>query len=192
VSAGAAALPGWSSDGNWFWDGDRWNEAVSGDGRWRFDGSAWLPFTGLRTPMPAPIPPPPSPPAPSPAVTPAAPSSGAAMPTWVDPSEVVRLEREKQERAELAVQRVEPLPPELDWRRAGEFIRYSHTRTAASWKHGYTSLVIYLGLLWLCSPLALVFVWLTDWRMLTKVYRSVICCLFISALAGYLRSRYGL
>ena len=114
------------------------------------------------------------------------------MPTWVDPSEIERLEREKQERAAIAAQPVEPLPAELDWRRAGEFIQYSRTETVPFWRHGYTSLFIYLGLLWLCSPVALVYVWLTEWRLYTKVYRTVICCLFISALVTYARSRYGM
>jgi hypothetical protein len=191
----AAALPGWSPDGNWFWDGERWNDAISEDGKWRFDGSAWVAFTGARTPMPSPIPAPPSSPSSSPAAAPAAPvppSAQAVLPSWVDPSEVERIEREKQERAAIAAQPVEPLPPELDWRRAGEFIQYSHTSTLASWRHGYTSLFIYIGLLWFCSPLALVFVWLTGWRLYTKIYRTVICCVLISALASYARSRYGL
>jgi len=36
-----AAQTGWSDDGNWFWDGARWNDAVSEDSKWRFDGNSW-------------------------------------------------------------------------------------------------------------------------------------------------------
>ena len=99
---------------------------------------------------------------------------------------------ERREREALAAQPVAPLPPELDWRRAGEFIEYSHTPTVPFWKHGYTSLFIYLGLLCLCSPVALLYVWLTEWRLFTKLYRTVICCVFVVGLATYLRTRSGL
>lgn len=107
-------------------------------------------------------------------------------------SEVERLADEKREREVLAAQPVAPLPPELDWRRAGEFIEYSHTPTVPFWKHGYTSLFVYLGLLWLCSPVALIYVWLTEWRLFTKLYRTVICCVFILGSATYIRTRSGL
>jgi len=40
------APPGWSADGNWFWDGRVWNDAVSPDGKWRFDGRDWKTFGG--------------------------------------------------------------------------------------------------------------------------------------------------
>src|SRR5712664_179488 len=100
--------PGWTSDGNWFWDGTQWNEAISEDGNWRFDGASWQPFTGQRTPMPAPVaaPPPAAPPS-----TPIA-APGVATPSWVDPSEVERLAREKREREAIAAQPVAPLSPE--------------------------------------------------------------------------------
>src|SRR2546425_12988608 len=95
-----AAQTGWSAEGNWFWDGAQWNEAVSEDGKWRFDGNTWQAFAGQRSampPMPAsPAPPPPAPPAPQAAI--AAPA--ADMPSWVDPSEVERIAREKQERGD--------------------------------------------------------------------------------------------
>ena len=32
-----------SADGNWWWDGARWQPAVSGDGLWRWDGEHWQP-----------------------------------------------------------------------------------------------------------------------------------------------------
>ena len=35
-----AAQTGWSADGNWFWDGARWNDAVSEDGKWRSETAA--------------------------------------------------------------------------------------------------------------------------------------------------------
>src|SRR5260370_663517 len=31
----------WSGDGNWFWDGANWNDALSEDGKWRFDCAGW-------------------------------------------------------------------------------------------------------------------------------------------------------
>ena len=58
----------WSADGNWFWDGARWNEAVSEDGQWRFDGTDWKPFAGQRSTMPSPAAPPAPVPEPSPTV----------------------------------------------------------------------------------------------------------------------------
>ena len=175
----------WSADGNWFWDGARWNEAVSDDGKWRFDGSDWKPFAGERSAMPSPA----APEAPVPQPVAAA---QAVMPSWVDPSEIERIEREKQEREAIAAQPVAPLPPEQDWRHAGEFIQYSHNETTPFWKAGYTSLFIYLALLWLCSPLALIYIWMTEWRTFTKVYRTAIALVFASALVSYIARRSGL
>jgi hypothetical protein len=175
-----AVQTAWSPDGNWFWNGAQWNDAISPDGQWRFDGNNWVSFSGQRTPMPPP---------PNAIASPTSPPAASTLPSWVAASEVERLERERQERAAIAAQPVEPLPRELDWRHAGEFIEYSHTESVPFWKHGYSSLFIYLGLLWSCSPLALLYVWLTEWRLYTKVYRTVICCVFIAASITYLQRR---
>jgi len=186
-----AAKTGWSADGNWFWDGAGWNDAVSEDGQWRFDGNTWQPFAGQRSAMP-PMAAPPAP-APPPPPTPAAIAApGHDMPSWVDPSEVERIAREKQKREAIAAEPVAPLPPEQDWRHAGEFIQYSHTATVPFWKVGYSSLFIYLGLLWVCSPLALIYIWMTEWRMFTKVYRTGVALLFVAALMNYIARRTGL
>jgi hypothetical protein len=175
-----AAATGWSADGNWFWDGAQWNDAVSQDGKWRFDGSSWQPFGGGRTPMPAGTPAiaMPAPPAPPPSAAPA-----VAMPSWVAPSEVERIASEKRERAALAAQPVEPLPPELDWHRVGEHMDWSRSRRYyASWQVGVTSLLIYLGLLWFCGPLAIVFVWRTGWSLPRKIIASFFCFLSLLSL----------
>jgi len=178
-----AASAGWSPDGNWFWDGQRWNDAISEDGKWRFDGAAWVPFTGARSAMPVPIPPPPSALAPS-LPPPPVPGASGPMPSWVDPGEIDRLAREKAEREALAAQPVAPLPPQLDWRRAGEFIQYSKTPSRSFWRGGATrgSWILWLVLLWLCSPLALGYVWMTDWSIITKVYRTIISVVWSIAL----------
>ncbi len=42
-----------STDGNWWWDGERWAPALSTDGLWRWDGSVWRPVTDLDTSDPA-------------------------------------------------------------------------------------------------------------------------------------------
>jgi hypothetical protein len=68
-------------------------------------------------------------------------------------------------------------------------MEYSHTPTAASWRVGWTSLVIYLVLLWFCSPAAVVYVWLTAWRLYTKVYRTVIAVALTVAAFSYAVSR---
>lgn len=154
----SAAAPGWSADGNWFWDGRQWNDAVSADGRWRFDGSQWAPYEGQRSPAPAP---------PMPA------AADPNLPSWVDQSEVERLAREKQERQLLAAQAAlpqAPLPPELDWRRVGEHMKF-HTqeREAASWQYGPLSVFIFLVLWSFCLPAALFFITRTAWRFSTKV-----------------------
>ena len=199
----SAALSGWSQDGNWFWDGDKWNDALSQDGKWRFDGGAWQPFAGQRTAMPvqplypaapppppappvAPPPPPapawagsaaaaPPPPPPPPPGTPAA--AAAAMPSWVDPSEIQRIEQEKRERAMLAAQPPAPLPAAQDWRLVGERMQYSdysHNPNYASWQVGTTSIVIYIVLLWLCGPISAIFVWMTGWSLTSKLITTFI------------------
>ena len=160
--------PGWSQDANWFWDGLQWNDAVSPDGKYRFDGREWLKFHGQRSIMP-PVPlfataaqgPPAAPPGP-PAVE---------LPSWVDQSEVERLAKEKREREELAAQAAlpqMPLPPELDWRRVGEHMEFSHRQGEAFWKVGFTSIAIFLVLWLFCSPAALVFTWKTAWKSDSK------------------------
>ncbi len=188
----AIAQTGWSSDGNWFWDGARWNDALSADAQWRFDGSSWQPFKGQRTPMPA-VPGP----APSPAPVPApAPVAGlpdtSAMPSWVAASEIQRLESEKIERRLAEMLPPAPLPADRDWRRVGEFMQYTPTaRTApAFWKAGWSSALIYVFLLWFCSPVALIYVWMTEWRMVTKVYRTVICGIWTIGLFDYISTHY--
>ena len=50
----------------------------------------------------------------------------------------------------------------------------------------------YLALLWLCSPIALIYIWTTEWRMFTKVYRTAVALIFVGALLNYLSRRAGL
>jgi hypothetical protein len=183
---------GWSADGNWFWDGARWNDALSEDGKWRFDGANWQTFAGQRTAMPAHPPYSSAPPAPSAwagaqgavaaAQPPAAPVAAAAapLPAWVDPSEVERMERERREREAIAAQAPPPLPPEADWRLVGERMQYndySHNPNYASWQVGTTSIVIYILLLWLCGPISAIFVWMTGWSMTSKLITTAISLL---------------
>lgn len=159
---------GWSADGNWFWDGWHWNDAVSPDGKWRFDGKDWKRFKDKRTPMPAEAlhPPPPAlPPQPS----------AVEMPSWVATSEIDRLENERQERAILAAAPVLPPPPELDWRQAGQHIKHSKTaREHADWQVGPTSVALFLILYLVCWPGSLVFTWISGWRFTTKLIVTVI------------------
>src|ERR1700682_791351 len=170
----SAPPPGWSADGNWFWDGGQWNDAVSADGRWRFDGRDWLPFQGQRSPMP---PGPPQPGGPQPPAAAVA-AQAANLPSWVDPSEIQRLAREKQEREQLAALAAlpqAPLPPEQDWRRGGEHMQF-HTQEKeyASWQYGALSVFIFLVLWWFCLPAALYFITRTAWRFTTKVIVAVV------------------
>jgi len=187
---------GWSADGNWFWDGAQWRDSISQDGQWRFDGTTWQAFQGGRTAMPVqPLNPQPAAAPPSPLPLGAA-APGAdplvAMPSWVAPSEIERLQQQKIEEQMAAVAPpAPPPPPERDWRRVGEFMTYSKsTSGAAFWRVGWTSVGIYVVLLWLCSPIALVYVWLTGWRMYTKIYRTVIALFFVSALVRYVTGHY--
>lgn len=193
----SAEQTGWSPDGNWFWDGAQWRDSISEDGQWRFDGTSWQTFQGRRTPMPVqpiiPLPPagPPSSPLPVGAGAPGADPS-AAMPSWVAQAEIERLQQEKIEQQMAAVAPpAPPPPPERDWRRVGEFMTYSKSTSApAFWRVGWTSVGIYVALLWLCSPIAVVYVWLTGWQLYTKVYRTAIAVFFVAALVNYVSRHY--
>ena len=155
---------GWSEDTNWFWDGWQWQDAVSPDGKWRFDGKDWKGFKGKRTPMPTePLHPPPPP----------LPVQAAAveMPSWVATSEIDRLEQERQERAQLIAAPMLPPPPELDWRKAGHYIKHSKTVGGRydNGKAGPTSVLLYIVLLAFCPIGALVYVWISGWQFTTKL-----------------------
>jgi len=97
-------LTGWSPDANWFWDGTKWNDAVSADGYWRYDGSRWTPFTGLRSPMPL------APYQPTPPPSPAA----AGLPSWLAASEVERLQRQEEATEQASVAPPPELPQKVD------------------------------------------------------------------------------
>jgi hypothetical protein len=159
---------GWSADGNWFWDGWQWNDAVSPDGKWRFDGKDWKHFKGKRSPLPTePLHPQPPPLPPQP--------TAVEMPSWVATSEIDRLENERQERAILAAAPVLPPPPELDWRRSGHYIK--HSKMAGrhpDWPERVTSVAIYVSLLLFCPVGALVYVWISGWRFTTKLILTVV------------------
>ena len=89
----------------------------------------------------------------------------------------------------------EPLAPEQDWRRVGEFMTYSKPAPGsrpAFWKSGLSSLFIYIGLLWFCTPLALVYVWLTEWSLFTKLYRTAITGFLTIAVFDYISTHYSL
>lgn len=105
---------GWSDDGQWFWDGSQWHEAISPDGRYIYNGTEWEPFGGTRSPMPARAFVPPAGPEPT---EPAAPAD--EYPAWMDPGEVARLQAEKEGRRAGA----RPAPSKLDpvsWDRVHE------------------------------------------------------------------------
>lgn len=167
----SSAPPGWSSDGNWFWDGVKWNDAVSPDGKSRYNGREWRPFSGQRSLMPpAPVrqsaaPPPPPPPA-------------VNLPSWVAQSEVDRLSQEKRDREAFAAQAALPAippPPELDWRQVGQRMEYGKVqRDYADWQVGPLSAVIFLLLYLVCSCGAVIFVWFTGWRFSTKVIVTLV------------------
>jgi hypothetical protein len=169
-----ATPPGWSPDANWFWDGFKWNDAVSPDGKWRFDCRQWQQFHGQRSLMPAqplyqaaagPAPSPPGPPA-------------VQLPSWVAQSEVDRLAQERQEREQLAAQAAlpqVPLPPELDWRRVGEHMEYSRrVRVYSDWQVGPASVAIFILLYLLCPIGSLIFLWRSGWRFNTKIIVALV------------------
>jgi hypothetical protein len=188
----AASPSGWSADGNWFWDGLTWNDSVSPDGKWRFDGREWKAFHGERSPMPAEPLHPVAPPPPSPSVA-------AILPSWVAVSEIERLDKERRDREELAAKAALPeipVPPELDWRRVGEQMKYSRTeRNYSDWQVGPLSVVLYILLYLVCWPASLIFLWRTGWRLTTKlivlvlsiVASFVLALLVIGSGAGRLR-----
>src|SRR4029077_15265195 len=107
-----------------------------------------------------------------------------AMPSWVAPTEIERLQQEKIERQMAAVQPPPaPLPPELDWRRVGEFMEYHKgSKTYSSWQKGAVSVFIYIFLLWFCTPVSLVFVWMTGWGWIAKGITSFISLAFSALL----------
>jgi hypothetical protein len=39
----SASPPQFSADGRFWWDGARWQPAVSPDGLWRWNGTQWIP-----------------------------------------------------------------------------------------------------------------------------------------------------
>jgi hypothetical protein len=174
----AVAQPGWSADGTWYWDGVKWNDALSQDGKWRYDGAAWQPFLGQRIPMPPPL----SPPQPLAGATP----DGAQMPSWIAASEIQRLESEKIQRRLAEMTPATPVPPELDWRQVGERMQYSdysHSSGYAFWRVGATSVVIYLLLFWLCGVFSVIYVWMTAWRTSSKI---ICTCISLALLFVYL------
>jgi hypothetical protein len=156
---------GWSPDANWFWDGRAWQDAISPDGKWRYNGTEWRRFRGKRTAMPV---------APlwvaAPSAPPPAPVAPIEMPSWVAPSEVERIVKEKQEAEAYAATPVIPPPPELDWRKAGHYIRHSKDEgDYKDWQVGGTSIAYFIILYFLCSFAGLIFIWRTGWRLPTKV-----------------------
>lgn len=165
----AVAQSGWSADGNWFWDGAQWNDAISQDGQWRFDGKDWQRFAGQRTPMP---PQPPSSATPPPPPAPPGETGASALPSWVDASEIQRMESQKIERRLAEMTPEVALPPEQDWRLVGERMQYSdysHNKSEyAAWRVGVWSVLIYLFLLWFCGVFSLIYVWMTGWKTTTK------------------------
>jgi len=159
---------GWSPDANWFWDGRGWQDAVSPDGKWRYNGKEWKRFRGQRTQLPA------APLYVAPAAPAAAPVAPIEMPSWVAPSEVERMVKEKQEQALWAATPQIPPPPELDWRKAGHYIEHSQTiKTYKYWQTGGASIAYFIIIYFTCSPVGLIFIWRTAWRLPTKVIVTV-------------------
>src|SRR5438105_494951 len=175
---------GWSADGNWFWDGSKWNDAISADGRWKFDGKNWQAFAGQRTPRPGTA----TPPAAEPA------------PTWLAASEIERLQKEKADRDRTAAaaeaQQAQPLPKELDWRYAGQNLNRSQSgRRYADWQVGTTSIVIWALLYLFCAWGSQVFIFFTGWKTSNKILVAAlslvapIALAFVLYAAGVLPSR---
>ncbi|TMC15192.1 MAG: hypothetical protein E6J29_00680 [Chloroflexi bacterium] len=182
-----ATQTAWSADGQWFWDGTKWNDAVSADGRFRYNGTAWEPFSGPRSPMPtlafgAPAGPPPPipPPAPGPPVPPAPPAAAAGeeeYPSWLAPEEVARLKAEKatQQAAMAQAASRPPLPPQapIDWGRQREAafgpMQYAQAPSTSWWRAGSGSIFVFLAAFCCCGPLSLIYVWgFSAWRPESK------------------------
>jgi hypothetical protein len=160
--------PGWSADANWFWDGREWQDAISPDGKWRFDGKDWKRFRGNRSPMP-------TAPLYEPAPMQATPVAPIEMPSWVAPSEVERIVKEKHEAAAYAAVPKIPPPPELDWRKAGHYIEHSQTiKIYQYWQTGGASIAYFIILEFTCALAALIFIWRTAWRLPMKVIMTVV------------------
>jgi hypothetical protein len=141
---------------------------VSPDGKWRFDGKEWKRFRGQRTSTPT------APLYTTPAAPVAAPVAPIEMPSWVAPSEVERLVKEKQEQAAWAATPLMPPPPERDWRQAGHYIEHSQTiKEYKYWQVGGASIAYFIIIFFTCSPMGLIFVWRTAWRVPTKVIVTV-------------------
>jgi len=160
---------GWSPDANWFWDGRAWQDAISPDGKWRFNGKEWRRFRGKRTAIPV---------APlwvaAPAAPPSAPVAPIEMPSWVAPSEVERIVKEKQEAEAYAATPVIPPPPELDWRLAGRYIQHSKDeRVYKDWQVGGASIAYFIICYLLCYFAGLFFIWRTGWRLPSKILVTV-------------------
>jgi hypothetical protein len=159
---------GWSPDANWFWDGREWQDAISPDGKWRYGGKDWKRFRGKRTTMPT------APLYVAVGPVPAVPVAPIEMPSWVAPSEVERIVKEKQEAAAYAAVPRIPPPPELDWRKAGRYIEHSkEERVYKDWQMGGTSIAYFSIIFFTCYPMALIFIWRTGWRFPTKLMVTV-------------------
>ncbi len=171
--------PGWTADGNWFWDGLAWNDAVSPDGKWRFDGHDWKAFGGQRTAMPA-TPPPPASAEPPPLMAAPAPD----MPSWIAPSEIDRLEGERRELAARAAAPEMPLPPELDWHNVGANMKFS--RQARTVDFGGVGIYILLSMF--CWPAGLWYLWRQTWGCGAKVVAIVLWIVVSIALGLALRA----
>jgi len=179
-----AIQTGWSADGQWFWDGTKWNDAVSPDGQFRYNGSAWEPFSGPRSSMPAqPLGSSASPalPIPAPAPGPATPTAPAMVeedyPSWLAPSEVARLKAEKAvQQAAMAQAASQPPPAQqapIDWagRRETAFgrMQYAQAPSYSWWRAGTGSIFVFLATFCCCGPLSLIYVWgFSAWRPESK------------------------
>jgi len=180
-----ATQTGWSADGQWFWDGSKWNDSVSADGRFRYNGTAWEPFSGIRSPMPAqpfgapaaPAPAAPIAPIPPPATQPAPPAAEEEYPSWLAPSEIARLKEKKaRQQAAMAAAPSQPRPQPatpIDWaqRREEAFgrVQYSQAPSYSWWRAGTGSIFVFLATFCCCGPLSLIYVWgFSAWRPESK------------------------
>ena len=174
--------PSWSADGNWFWDGLIWNDAVSPDGRWRFDGREWKAFAGQRTMMPA-TPPPPASAEPPPLMAAPAPE----MPSWVAPSEIDRLEQ----RTARAWRPRRPrrrcrYRPSWTGDNVGAHMEFSRPMRTCS--IDVAGIGIYILLSLICWPAALCYLWRANWGCGAKVVAIVLWIVVSIVLALALRA----